>query len=123
MKKVLKRTLIMILLLVLGLTIGYFIFGWNTISGSELSSESFLNTFYVSLDEKTYLSFGSMKQITLLREKEIYFFDTYVYSDSIFEVKSSIDNKPYYFSVIDEETIYCYDFNTYVYKVVTENGK
>ena len=70
MKKVLKRILIIVLLLILGLTIGYFIFGWKTISGSELSSESFLNTFYVSLDEKTYLSFGSMKQIILLREKE-----------------------------------------------------
>lgn len=116
MKKVLKRILIITLLFFTAFIIGFFVYSWISLNSGITDINAYVNTYYATLDQKSYVAFGDLNKILFVNDNKLIFFNSYHLESEILTLKN--DELSYTFSLIDSETIYNYDLNLFLYKVV-----
>ncbi len=115
--KLLKKVSYIALLAIVSLTIGYFVYCFTQINGS-VDQEVFKQQFFRTKDEKGFVSFGSFKNTVICYDDVYYFINDLTYDNGIFTLQNRDNEEVYKIVVIDEDTIYSSDFNSYFYNII-----
>lgn len=114
--KRLKKILYLTTMAVVILTIGYFVFAYSQIN-TGIKQEEFMHEFYRTKANNGFVSFGSFKNTVICYDDLYYFIDKVSYDKGIFTLENRDNEKIYKISVIDKDTIYLSDFNTYFFNI------
>ena len=114
--KSIKKILYLTLIAVVSLTIGYFVSSYTQFNGS-IKQEVFLHGFYRTKANNGFVSFGSFKNTVLCYSDTYYFISNVEYDKGIFTLQNRDNEEKYKLGVIDNDTIYSADFNTYFYNI------
>ena len=114
--KRLKKILYLTTMALVILTIGYFVFSYTQIN-SNIKQEVFMHEFYRTKANNGFVSFGTFKNTVICYEDNYYFIDKVTYDKGIFTLENRDNEEIYKIGVIDKDTIYLSDFNTYFYNI------
>ena len=114
--KNIKKILYLTLIAVISLVIGYFITSYTQFNGS-IEQEVFKYGFYRTKDNNGFVSFGSFKNSVICFNDYYYFISNVEYDKGIFTLQNRDNEEIYKLGVVDENTIYSSDFNTYFYNI------
>jgi len=113
MKK-LQNFLYLSFLSVVILTMGFFITSFSGYK-NNIELDYFKHSFYRTKNNKGFISFGTFKNTVICLDDIYYFIDNVNYDNGIFKMQNRDSEEIYKIGVVDQDIIYCSDFNMYFY--------
>ena len=113
MKKT-KNLLYVLLLCLIAFVMGYFAFSCSNFNNANISKDIFENTIYYADNHSDYLSFKIFYNALFYIDGDFYESSSFDYEDNLFQF--TIEDEIILVAVIDEDTVYCSNYNLYFYK-------
>lgn len=113
MKKV-KNILYLSILAIVLTTIGFFISSFNGFS-NNVDLNYFKYSFYRTKENNGFISFGSLKNTVICVNDTYYFISDVNYDNGIFTMQNRDNEELYKIGVVEQDIVYCSDFNMYFY--------
>ena len=82
---------------------------------NKVEFDYFKHAFYRTKDNSGFISFGSFKNTVICLNDSYYFIDNVDYDNGIFKMQNRDNEEVYKIGVVEQDIIYCSDFNTYFY--------